>query len=171
MKILDAHTHLSGSETGETAEQIVACLDACAVDNAFVFAPLLDVNSWELNNEHLDDIRSHNDYCADICSSAPERLLGFCVLNPVPALASGSFKHAVDLMIAEVRRCYHELGLRGVKMIPAQWYPNDPQISPSIKKSLNLGCMLCFTLVSSSMVNRAVTADQRFMRESAGYRN
>ena len=144
MKVLDAHTHLSGSETGETAEGIVACLDACDVDKAFVFAPLLNVHSWELTDEHLDDICKHNDYCADICSGAPERLLGFCVLNPVPTLAGGSFNDAVGLMIEEVRRCYHELGLRGVKMIPTHWYPNDPQIVPLYREIAKLGMYVVF---------------------------
>ncbi|HEX6555155.1 MAG TPA: amidohydrolase family protein [Ktedonobacteraceae bacterium] len=144
MKILDAHTHLSGSETGENTEGIVACMDECDVDKAFVFAPLLNVHSWELTDEHLDDIRNHNDYCADICSGAPERLLGFCVLNPVPQLAGGSFKKSVDLMIKEVRRCYHELGLRGVKMIPTHWYPNDPEIVPLYQEIAKLGMYVVF---------------------------
>ena len=81
MKIIDAHTHLSGSETGESAEGIVTCLDKCDIDIAFVFAPLLNVHSWELSDEHLVDIRTHNDYCADLCSQFPERLYGFCVLK------------------------------------------------------------------------------------------
>jgi uncharacterized protein len=144
MKIVDAHTHLSGSETDESTEGIVACMDACNVDKAFVFAPLLNVHSWELTDEHLDDIRNHNDYCADICSGAPERLFGFCVLNPVPQLAGGSFKKSVDLMIGEVRRCYHELGLRGVKMIPTHWYPNDPQIVPLYQEIAKLGMYVVF---------------------------
>jgi predicted TIM-barrel fold metal-dependent hydrolase len=144
MKIVDAHTHLSGSETGESAEGIVTCLDACDVDIAFVFAPLLNVHTSELTDEHLDDIRTHNDYCANLCSQAPERLYGFCVLNPVPALAGGSFKQAVKLMIEEVRRCYHDLGLRGVKMIPTQWYPNDPQIIPLYQEIAQLGMHVVF---------------------------
>ncbi len=41
------------------------------------------------------------DYCADICSADPERLLGFCNLNPAPQLASGDLNRAVDLMIEE----------------------------------------------------------------------
>jgi predicted TIM-barrel fold metal-dependent hydrolase len=144
VKILDAHTHLSGSETGESTEGIVACLDACDVDIAFAFAPLLNVHTAELTDEHLDDIRTHNDYCANICSQAPERLYGFCVLNPVPELAHGSFEHAVRLMIEEVQRCYHELGLRGVKMIPTHWYPNDPQIIPLYQEIARLGMYVVF---------------------------
>ena len=144
MRILDAHTHLSGSETEETSEGIIACLDACEVEMAFVFAPLLDVHSWELTNEHLDDIRLHNDYCADICSGHPDRLLGFCVLNPVAQLAGGSFTQAVDLMIEEVRRCYHELGLRGVKMVPTHWYANDEAMVPLYEEIARLGMYVVF---------------------------
>ena len=80
-----------------------------------------------LTDEHLGDIRTHNDYCADICSAAPERLLGFCSLNPAPQLAGGDLGRAVDLMIEEAHRCYHELGLRGAgEVVPAHWYANDP---------------------------------------------
>ena len=144
MKVIDVHTHLSGSESEESAEGIVACLDACDVEKAFVFAPLLNVQTSELTDEHLDDIRKHNDYCADLCSRAPERLYGFCVLNPVPSLAKGSFKRAVQLMIEEVKRCYHELGLRGVKMIPTHWYPNDPEIIPLYQAIAQLGMYVVF---------------------------
>ena len=144
MKILDAHTHLSGSETGETAEGIVACLDACDVDKAFIFAPLLNVRSWELTVEHLEAIRTHNDYCANCSSVAPDRLLGFCVLNPAPGLGGGSLSKSVNLMIEEMRRCYHELGLRGVKMIPDQWYPNDPQLIPLYQEIARLGMYVVF---------------------------
>src|ERR671914_437768 len=95
--ILDAHTHLTGSE-GESAESILECMNACAVEKAFLFAPELDVASRRLTNDNLDDIRKHNDYCADICSAAPERLLGFCNLIPTPNLADGDLERAVDLM-------------------------------------------------------------------------
>lgn len=144
MQILDAHTHLSGSETGETPEGIIACMDACGVDKAFVFAPLLDVHSWQLSTEHLHDVRTHNDYCANICNYAPERLLGFCVLNPAPALANGSLAQAVTYMIEEVRRCYHDLGLRGIKMVPTHWYPDDPHLIPLYQEIANLGMYVVF---------------------------
>ncbi|MBV8694665.1 MAG: amidohydrolase family protein [Ktedonobacteraceae bacterium] len=144
MKILDAHTHLSGSETGETAKDIIACMDACDVDISFVYAPLLNVHSWELSDEHLQDIRLHNDYCSDLCSSYTDRLYGFCVLNPVPSLAGGSLERAVTLMTAEVRRCYHDLGLRGVKMVPTHWYPNAPELVPLYHEIAHLGMYVVF---------------------------
>jgi predicted TIM-barrel fold metal-dependent hydrolase len=126
MRVLDAHTHLSGSENGEDAEGILAALDGAGVEKAFVFAPLLDTDSWQLADTDLEHVRAHNEYCADVCSAAPDRLYGFCVLNPGPALAGGDKERAVALMVDEAARCYHDLGLRGVKMVPAGWYPNDP---------------------------------------------
>ncbi len=111
-RILDCHTHLTGME-GESAESILECMDFCGVEKVFLFAPMLDVQRHEITSDSLEDIRTHNDYCADICSEAPERLLGFCTLNPHPDIAGGDLERAVDLMVEEAGRCYHELGLRG----------------------------------------------------------
>jgi hypothetical protein len=72
-------------------------VNECAVQKAFVFAPELDVATRRLTNDNLDDIRKHNDYCADIFSKAPHRLLGFCILNPVPELDGGDLDRAIDL--------------------------------------------------------------------------
>ncbi len=77
---MDAHTHLTGQES---AEQALECLDAVGVEKAFVFAPMLDVQAHEITSDSMGNIRTHNDYCADICSKASERLLGFCTLNPM----------------------------------------------------------------------------------------
>jgi predicted TIM-barrel fold metal-dependent hydrolase len=137
-RVLDAHTHLSGSERGENAEGILATLDGAGVNRAFVFAPLLDTRSWQLADTDLDHVKAHNDYCADLCSAAPDRLFGFCVLNPAPTLAGGDKEQAVVLMSQEADRCYHELGLRGVKMVPAGWYPHDPALLPLYEKLSDL---------------------------------
>jgi predicted TIM-barrel fold metal-dependent hydrolase len=129
-RVLDAHTHLSGSENGESPEGILATLEGAGVDVAFVFAPLLDTRSWHLIDDDLQHVQASNDYCADVCNADPRRLYGFCVLNPAPGLAGGDKDKAAKLMVEEAKRCYHELGLRGVKMVPAGWYPNDPALLP-----------------------------------------
>lgn len=143
-RVLDAHTHLTGSEHGESAESIVQTLDAAGVDKAFVFAPLLDTRSWQLAEDDLGHIQAHNEYCADLCSDAPERLYGFCVLNPAPSLADGDKNRAVSLMIDEARRCHDHLGLRGVKMVPAGWYPHDPEVLPLYRALAELGMYTVF---------------------------
>ena len=141
-KILDAHTHLTGQES---AEEILECMDFCGVEKAFVFAPMLNVQAHEITSDSLDDIRTHNDYCADICSRAPYRLLGFCTLNPIPALADGDLRHAVALMVEEAERCYHELGLRGAgEIVPSHWYPHDPALSSLWRALAELGMYTVF---------------------------
>src|SRR3712207_8448589 len=103
------------------SDEILECMDFCGVEKAFVFAPMLEVQAHEITSDSLDDIRTHNDYYADICSKAPDRLLGFCTLNPTPHLADGDLDKAVNLMIEEAERCYNELGLRGAgELIPTQ---------------------------------------------------
>jgi uncharacterized protein len=144
LPILDAHTHLSGSEYGEGPENILECLDACGISKAFIFAPLLNMPSWELSRKNLDDIRIHNDYCANLCSTDPERLLGFCFLNPAPGFAGGDLEEAVQMMIEEVKRCYHDLGLRGVKMIPNDWYPYDDKLMDLYQTIADLGMYTVF---------------------------
>jgi predicted TIM-barrel fold metal-dependent hydrolase len=140
----DAHTHLSGSESGESADGILACFEEVGVQTAFLIAPLLDLKSWQITGEHLPDLRAHNDYAADVCSRAAERLLGFAVLDPNPGLANGSLAAAVDLMVEEARRCYHELGLRAIKMVPAGWYPNDPELVRLYRELETLGMFVLF---------------------------
>jgi len=144
LNILDAHTHLSGPESGEDARNILDCLDGCDVAKAFVFAPMLDVRTWQASGADLATISAHNDYCAELCRASPDRLLAFCVLNPVPGLAGGSLAEAVGSMIAEAERCYRELGVRGVKMVPQGWYPNDPALLPLYQALADLGMYVVF---------------------------
>ncbi len=129
-RVLDGHTHLSGNGGGESAEAILTTLDGARVEKAFVFAPLINTRSWQLESGDIEHVRSHNDYCAGICSAEPARLYGFSVLNPSPGIADGEKDRAVSLMVDEAKRCYHDLGLRGVKMVPAGWYPNDAALLP-----------------------------------------
>src|SRR3712207_4252074 len=141
-RILDAHTHLTGQES---AEDILRCMDFCGVEKAFVFAPMLNVQAHEITSDSLDDIRTHNDYCADVCSRAPERLLGFCTLNPMPELADGDLGRAVGLMVEEAERCYHELGLRGAgELVPTRWYPHEPALTRMWQTLAELGMYTVF---------------------------
>jgi uncharacterized protein len=142
--ILDAHTHLTGRE-GESAGSILECMDFCGVEKAFVFAPMLDVGAHEITSDSLDDIRAHNDYCADVCSEAPDRLLGFCTLNPIPDISDGDLDRAVDLTIEEAERCYHELGLRGAgELVPSHWYPNEAPLTRLWRALADLGMYTVF---------------------------
>jgi predicted TIM-barrel fold metal-dependent hydrolase len=142
--IVDAHTHTSGPEHDGPPEDVIACMDACGVEKAFVFAPLLAPQGLQLTEESLKDIRLHNDYIADFCSRFPDRLLAFAVLNPNPRLAGGDLERAGSLMAEEARRCYEELGLRGVKMVPDRWTADREELVPLWHSLAELGVHVVF---------------------------
>jgi len=48
-RILDCHTHLTGQER---AEQVLECLDACGVEDAFVFALMLNAQARDHQRQH-----------------------------------------------------------------------------------------------------------------------
>ena len=157
-RILDAHTHLTGME-GESTESILECMDFCGIDKVFLFAPMLDVGAHQITSDSLEDIRTHNDYCADLCSKAPERLLGFCTLNPMPTLADGDLGRAVGLMVEEAERCYHELGLRGAgEIVPTHWFHTTLRSSGCGEHSRSWACTRSSTQASSTTGARALTA-------------
>jgi predicted TIM-barrel fold metal-dependent hydrolase len=144
LPIIDVHTHTSGPDDDGDANDVVHTMDECGVEQAFCFAPMLSVHSLGLTDEHMDDIRRHNDYIAHFCAASPERLLAFAVLNPNPALAGGDAEQAVSLMEEEGRRCYDELGIRGIKMVPDRWSPDDERLLPLWSTLADLGMYVAF---------------------------
>ena len=144
LPVIDVHTHTSGSEADGTVDDVVRCMDACGVEQAFTFAPLLQPHGLQLTDDHVSDIRRHNDYIAAYCAQSPERLLAFCVLNPNPMLTGGDIDAAVALMVDEARRCYHELGIRGVKLVPDNWSVRDPRLLPLFTELATLGMYAAF---------------------------
>ncbi|GAA2283070.1 hypothetical protein GCM10010145_65000 [Streptomyces ruber] len=90
------------------------------------------------NRPALLDARTH------LAGSEPERLLGFSVLDPTPALADGFLERSVKPMREEARRCHHELGLHGVRTVPAGWYPNDAALVSLHRDLAELGMYVVF---------------------------
>jgi predicted TIM-barrel fold metal-dependent hydrolase len=144
LPIMDVHTHTSGEGRDGSPEGVVQCMEACGVEKAFLFAPLLNVSGLHIVAEHLDDIKRHNEYIAHFCSFYPDQLLAFAVLNPSPRIANGDLDKSVTLMIEEARRCYEELGIRGVKMVPDRWTADDDQLQPLWKELGKLGMYVAF---------------------------
>jgi len=144
LPIIDVHTHTSGPDADGSPDDVVRCMDACGVDQVFAFAPMLAPHGLELTDDSFDDIRRHNDYIAHFCSLAPERLLAFAVLNPNPHIANGDADAATHLMIEEAQRCYTELGIRGVKMVPDCWTAQDTHVLPLWQQLADLGMYVAF---------------------------
>lgn len=105
--LLDAHLHLSGSES---AYDVLPSLDDAGVDAAVLLAPFLSGNFSLADAESL---RRANAHLVSIVADAPDRLIGFAVVNPLHQSAPADLERAV------------EQGARGLKLVPAGWYPYD----------------------------------------------
>lgn len=107
MKIVDAHVHASGRET---AAEILGALDEAEVEVACILAPFL-TPPYSLHDG--PSLRAANDHVARLVRGHGDRLVGFAVVNPsLPGAAE------------EVQRAAG-LGLRGLKLVPAGWYPYE----------------------------------------------
>jgi predicted TIM-barrel fold metal-dependent hydrolase len=144
LRLVDAHTHTSGSDRDAPPDEALAFMDTCGMERAFLFAPLLNPSGLQISETHLDAVRTNNEYIAHYCAADPERLYAFCVLNPNPGIAGGDLHTAVRLMIDEARRCYHELGLRGVKMVPDGWNCEQAEVRPLLEEIAALGMYAVF---------------------------
>jgi predicted TIM-barrel fold metal-dependent hydrolase len=107
---LDAHVHLmsqtlldlstGGGAVAPGADDLVARLDEAQILRAVV---LSYGYVRELSDEAL--ARAENDHAAAQVARYPDRLIGFCGINPLRAGAA-----------EEIDRCVDELGLHGVKI-------------------------------------------------------
>lgn len=105
--IIDAHIHCSGDEK---VDDVLQALDLAAVDKAILLAPFLS-GSYTLHK--ADSLRMANQHLAGLIAGHEDRLIGFAVINP-------SLENACDDLCRA-----HDLGLRGLKMVPTGWYPYD----------------------------------------------
>ncbi len=142
--LIDVHTHSSGQDHDGSASDIVSVMDECGVEQSFVFAPLLSAHGEQLTDDAFDDVRLHNDYVAHLCSQSSERLLAFCVLNLNPRIGGGDRDRTAELMIEEARRCYHELGIRGCKLVPDHWTAEDSNAVRLFEELAHLGMYVVF---------------------------
>lgn len=101
---IDAHNHLGGPDKGDgksqSPDEILAEMDRVGIDMAVVF-PF---------NEQDPGVsfRKANSYIAAAMKGNPDRLIGFCRLDPNAGAAA----------LEELRRCQEDLGLKGIKLHP-----------------------------------------------------
>ncbi|MFN2581732.1 MAG: amidohydrolase family protein, partial [Candidatus Dormibacteria bacterium] len=65
-------------------------------------------------------------------------------LNLNPGIAGGDPERTAELMIEEARRCYHELGIRGCKLIPDHWTAEDDHAIKVFRELSQLGMHVVF---------------------------
>lgn len=130
--VLDTHTHLisqtlldgltGGGVATAGAEDLIAQLDAAHVDKAVVLALGYDPS--------LDDSGStkENDFTATEIAKFPDRLIGFCGINPLNNRA-----------LEEIDRCLNHANMLGIKLQGSNydWEDSDQvsAISAVLKKA------------------------------------
>jgi uncharacterized protein len=106
--IIDAHCHLGPPLL---AEDLLKLMDADGVDQTIVFP---SPSQWSMHAK--ENYYNSNDYIADMQAKYPERLIGFCCVNP--RYNGDNTLGMPDLASQEVERCVKDLGLKGVKIHP-----------------------------------------------------
>jgi predicted TIM-barrel fold metal-dependent hydrolase len=106
---IDVHTHLAsqlladlftgGSEPAATAEDLIAHLDEANVQKAVVLSP------GYMGLPDDSNMAPENDYVAAEVGKYPDRLIGFCGINPL-----------YDSAVSEIDRCLDLPGMVGVKL-------------------------------------------------------
>lgn len=106
--IIDAHLHCSGRER---TEDVLHSLDDAGVDVAVLLAPFLS-EGFSLHDR--EQLLHASALLGELVAGHEDRLVGFAVVNPVLPLACEDLRRAVE-----------SHGLRGLKMVPSGWYPDD----------------------------------------------
>lgn len=106
---LDAHTHLisqvlldgltGGGVPAAGADDLIAQLDSAHIDRAIV----LGLGYWTLPDD--SNMAAENDYTASEVAKYPDRLIGFCGVNP-------RYESALD----EIDRCLRHPNMLGIKL-------------------------------------------------------
>ncbi len=92
------------------------------IDFAFMCQQEPEISIWKAN-----------EYVAEAQQKYPDRIVGFAGVDPMRA-------GAVDLLEKGIK----ELGLKGVKIFPGWYYPNEERIAPFIRKSEELNIPVLF---------------------------
>ncbi|MDH3678418.1 MAG: amidohydrolase family protein [Acidimicrobiia bacterium] len=106
---IDVHTHVisqaladgltGGGVPGSTAEDLLERLDEANVDKAVV----LSLGYFDLPDD--SNMAPENDFTASIVAEAPDRLIGFCGINP-----------GYDSAVSEIDRCLALPEMVGIKL-------------------------------------------------------
>lgn len=128
--LIDADCHLSARQTGLAIgpDELVRRLDEVGVEKAIC---------WPMVS-YTRDIAADNRAIYEGMKAYPDRIIGFCGVNPMLGMAE-----AKD----ELKRCIEVYGVKGVKLNGARdlYYIDDPALSlPLIDVIASAGLILAF---------------------------
>jgi len=130
--LIDAHNHLGGPDKGDGKSQsvsdILMAMDASGIEKAVVF-PFNEADPG------ISFSRT-NSFIAEAMHAHPDRLIGFCRLDP----------NAGKDAVSELMRSVSEMGLKGLKLHPSsQDFPLDhPALNDVLDLAQELGVPVIF---------------------------
>jgi len=114
-----------------TSEKLVQEMDEAGIDWSVV-------SFWDsspyLGIQYPYDMPEWNDFTGESCARYPDRLKAFFAIDP----------RRGEVAIQEMERCVEKYGMRGAKMMPSGWYPNDKLLYPFYKRAEELELVLLF---------------------------
>lgn len=125
--LVDAHLHCSGRER---TDEVLRALDEASIERAVLLAPFL-TPPYTLEDRAM--LRAANEHLATLVRGHLDRLVGFAVVNPLHPEAADDLEYAVE-----------RLGLRGLKLVPAGWYPYDDCAHRVYERAAALGIPILF---------------------------
>ena len=125
MRKIDAHMHVNGAgqNFGCPVDAVVDAADRLGIERLACSIPITG-GRWATP----DEVRACNDALLDAMRRHPERILGYCFLNP------GYGRET----LRELERCVVREGMIGVKLYN-QYKVNDPVLFPLIERTIELG--------------------------------
>lgn len=129
--IYDIHVHIGrwmprfGGGSGDALHDLVARAELHGIDRVCVSS--LGARGY-LPDPSPEELREANDHVLEAMAAYPERVIGFCVLNP---------RHR-EGALAEMERCVVQGGMAGVKL----WIAcniTDPLVDPILDQAATYG--------------------------------
>lgn len=160
--IIDAHCHIHGDEVlsdygrqmmtqmaahgfpgmqnmtrdGTMIDTLIHDMDNANVDKTVILAQDVDVWFQRVGENFYGSFTLYNDYIGQLVKEYPDRFIGFAGIDPQRGRTA----------ITELERCVNQLGLKGVKLYPHEFYPDDPKFYPFYERVQQLGVpILCHT--------------------------
>jgi predicted TIM-barrel fold metal-dependent hydrolase len=137
MRVWDCHVHCRGDETGD---EVLRAMDAAGIERMNLFSdyPWREVGGRRVphgpdSHASREDLRACVDHIAKVQSADPSRIYALVWVDPRSPFTA-----------EEVERGIADKGLRGIKLIPDQWFPYDEMLFPLYGKMEELGRPIMF---------------------------
>ncbi len=137
MRIWDCHVHCDGTENGK---DVLKAMDAAGIERINLFSnyPWREEGGRKVPHgpssyASREALRACVEHIAGVQATDPSRIYGLAWIDPRSPYA-----------VEEVERGVVDRGLRGIKLIPDQWFPYDEMMFPLYAKIEELGKVIMF---------------------------